>query len=374
VNAGTAAQRVTLPSERGKAYVLHPVQLAGDATDRRPAEGAHYDARSGSFTVPARTVVVYVVAASNFDTAQAGDGPAGNDALALAAPGVAPQPIKMHVHLPPGYGGDDKRRYPVLYVNDGQDWDAVGVDATLAQLYRDGAIRPIIVVAIDMPPDRMGAYGLSDPKMRRSLVANTRYGPVGANADAYSRWVVERLVPYVDAHYRTRRAPADRTMLGWSLGALNAFNLGWQYPRVFGRVGAFSPSFWVASDRHDATASQRTRLAQRMVDKGRKRDGSRFWFAIGDAEDTDDRDDDGINDAVDDLRDLILGYRDDAFDTRGLADFGYTLDMEAADHASRDTEVAYFLLRGGHHNQEAWKRMLPAFLQWAYGTTPSDGQ
>jgi S-formylglutathione hydrolase FrmB len=287
----------------------------------------------------------------------------------LSAPGVSPDPLRIHVHLPPDYASSGKRRYPVLYVNDGQDWDAVGFDATLAQMYRDGAMRPVIVVAIDMPPDRMGAYGLSDRRARRSLVGDTRYGPVGTIADAYSRWVVDQLVPHVDAHYRSQRTATGRVILGWSLGALNAFNLGWQYPEVFGRVGAFSPSFWIAAGRQDAIASMRTRLAQRMVDHGDKREGSRFWFAIGDSEDDDDRDGDGVNDPIDDLRDLILGYRaDDGFHTRGLSDLGYTLDMEAADHATRDTDVAYFLLRDGHHNQEAWKRMLPAFLAWAYGS------
>ena len=289
------------------------------------------------------------------------------ETLLLHAPGVSDTPLQVHVHLPPGYDARGRHRYPVLYVNDGQDWDAVGFAATLAQLRRDGAIAPAIVVAIDMPPDRMGAYGLSDRRAGRSLVGDTRYGPVGTKADAYSRWLVEALLPRIDARYRTRRDASARTILGWSLGALNAFNLGWQYPEVFGRVGAFSPSFWIPERRGSDADAMRTRLAQWMVDAGGKREGSRFWFAIGDSEDEDDRDHDGINDAVDDLRDLILGYRaGDGFHTRGLAELGYSVDMGAAGHAPGDAEVAYFLLERGHHNREAWKRMLPAFLAWAY--------
>ena len=161
----------------------------------------------------------------------------------------------------------------MLYVNDGQDWAAVGVDATLAQLYRDGRCDPVSSSPSTCRRTAWAPTACPTAGAHRSLVADTRYGPVGTIADAYSRWVVERLVPYVDAHYRTRPDPADRTVLGWSLGALNAFNLGWQYPEVFGQVGAFSPSFWVSSERQDATASMRTRLAQRMVDRGDKREG-----------------------------------------------------------------------------------------------------
>ena len=49
--------------------------------------------------------------------------------------------------------------------------------------------------------------------------------------------------------------------LGWSLGALNAFNLAWQYPEVFGTVGGLSPSFWLSRDRTDASASLLARTA-----------------------------------------------------------------------------------------------------------------
>src|SRR5690606_8509531 len=370
-NADIAAHEVALPDERGKRYVLHPVQRAV-AVDRRPAEQARYDAGTGTFEVPARSVVVYVVERGNGPTTSLpSTGKPVTDTLLLPAPGVSDAPLQVHVHLPAGYDARDGRRYPVLYVNDGQDREAVGFAGTLAQLYRDNAITPIIVVAIDMPRDRMGAYGLSDRSAGRSLVGNTRYGPVGANAHAYSRWLAERLVPHIDAHYRTRRGAGGRTILGWSLGALNAFNLGWQYPEVFGQVGAFSPSFWIPAQRDDDTVAVRTRLAQRMVDAGGRREGSRFWFAVGDSEDDGDRDHDGVNDAIDDLRDLIAGYRSaDGFRARGLADLGYSVDVDAAGHAPVYADVAHFLLQRGQHEQAAWKRMLPAFLAWAYPPSP----
>ena len=80
------------------------------------------------------------------------------DTLQVEAPGVAPAPLRVRVLLPPGYDAKAAIGYPVLYVNDGQDLEAVGLQATLATLYAQGTIRPVIVVAIDMPPDRMGAY------------------------------------------------------------------------------------------------------------------------------------------------------------------------------------------------------------------------
>jgi len=275
----------------------------------------------------------------------------------LDARAFAPDKVRLAIHLPPGYDPAAAIDYPVLYLNDGQDAAAVGLEPTLARLYAEDAIEKVIVVAIDMLPDRMGTYGLSDRAGHRSVVGDSRFGPVGKRAHEYSEWVAGELVPYIDRHYRTRREPEARSVLGWSLGGLNAFNLGWEYPDVFARVGAFSPSFWLSSDRTDAASVQRTRLAQGSVESGPIREGTRFWFAVGSAEETDDRDGDGVIDAVDDTLDLA----------RGLARLGYSANLEYASDQSRDDEVAFQLLPHGQHNQASWARMLPLFLQWAYG-------
>jgi enterochelin esterase-like enzyme len=232
------------------------------------------------------------------------------ETLELAAPGVADAPLRVRVFLPPGYDASAAIGYPVLYLNDGQDAEAVGLARTLEALVTGGGIRPVIVAAIDMPPDRMGAYGLSDRRAGTSVVASTKYGPVGSRAHAYSQWVVGTLVPAIDARYRTRTTPDARAVLGWSLGAVNAWDLGWQYPDVFARIGAFSPSLWLAARREDATQAQATRLVQGVVDQGELRGGLKQYFAVGTREETDDRDGDGVNDALDDARDLVEGWHE----------------------------------------------------------------
>jgi enterochelin esterase-like enzyme len=288
------------------------------------------------------------------------------DTLQVEAPGLAPAPLRVRVYLPPDYDRRATARYPVLYANDGQDMEAVGMQATLTSLYTEGAIRPFIVVAIDMPPERMAAYGLSDRAAARGIVADTKYGPVGAQAHAYSEWVAKTLVPMVDARYRTRTTPDARGVLGWSLGALSAFNLGWQYPELFGRVGAFSPSLWLSAERSDNEAVQRTRLAQRMVDTGPARGGLKLFFAVGSTEESDDRDGDGVIDALDDTRDLITGYGTAADPhAKGLTQLGYSTNLDHAAHPTR-ADVALSVLDGGQHHQASWGRMLPAFLRWAY--------
>ncbi len=61
INVDKAAQSLTLPSEAGLGYQLHPVHLRPDAADQRPALQAQYDTASGKFSLPARTALVFVL-------------------------------------------------------------------------------------------------------------------------------------------------------------------------------------------------------------------------------------------------------------------------------------------------------------------------
>jgi predicted alpha/beta superfamily hydrolase len=310
--------------------------------------------------------------------------------LRSEVPGLGPnhqrESLRVRVFLPVGYDANDAVGYPVLYVNDGQDAEALhlqlAVDAMAANADEDSSrvpldmlppistrIRPLIVVAIDAPKDRMAAYGFSDRKAGRSVPARTRFGTVGASAHAYSEWLTKTLVPTIDARYRTRARSDARAILGWSLGGANALNLGWQYPDVFGRVGAFSPSLWLATDKSDSQAAQRTRIAQAMIAGAQYHAGSKFFFAAGGKEETDDRDGDGTIDVLDDARDLIGGWRksDDGEEVRakGLRQLGHSVNPNEDGALSRADAMLYVLPDGEHH-QASWGKMLPVFLRWAY--------
>ncbi|MFZ5637845.1 MAG: alpha/beta hydrolase-fold protein [Pseudomonadota bacterium] len=290
------------------------------------------------------------------------------ETLRLEAPGIDPDGLRVRVFLPPDYDASSAPGYAALYVNDGQDAEAVGLGAWLDALTVSGEIQPTIAIAIDMPKDRLAAYGFSDRAAGRSLPAPTRVGPVGGAAHAYCEWVVRTLVPAIDARYNTRARPDARAILGWSLGGANALNLGWQYPDIFGRTGAFSPSFWLSIDNADADAVQRTRIAQTMIAGGAYHPGSKFFFAVGDAEEADDRDGDGIVDVVDDVRDLIEGWRivgEEAPRAKGLRQLGHSINPQHATTPTR-ADVALHLLPGGEHRQRSWAKLLPSFLRWAY--------
>jgi predicted alpha/beta superfamily hydrolase len=258
------------------------------------------------------------------------------------------QSVMIEVFLPPDYTVNAGLRYPSLYINDGQDAEALALKQTLRRLYAENGIAPVIVVAVSMLPDRMASYGFSERGKQRSLPAQTRFGPVGAKAHEYSEWLAGSLVPFIDGQYRTTPKPQARTILGWSLGAANAFSVGWNYPDTFSRAGGFSPSFWLSAVSGDASQ----RLALRLIADTPMPAHFAVWLAAGTAEETDDRDGDGVIDVLDDAQDVL-----DALNAK-------------ARHPKRRHDFRLTRLDGGQHNQASWKLLLPGFLQWAYPVVP----
>lgn len=148
---------------------------------------------------------------------------------------------KLDVLLPPSYREQPDKRYPVLYVLDGQSlwtdsqdpFGTWGMDATLGSLYELGAIDELIVVGVDTSRDRLAVL---------SPVPDAHYG--GGDGEAFLRLVTEGVKPLVDGRYRTRTEPACTGILGSSMGGLFAFYAAWTRPDVFGKAVCLSSSFW----------------------------------------------------------------------------------------------------------------------------------
>jgi enterochelin esterase-like enzyme len=139
---------------------------------------------------------------------------------------------RFRVFLPPGYRENTLKKYPVLYMHDGQNlffkeeaflgntWKA---DEVLGVLDQMNAIEETIVVGIH-------------PNKREDEYTSPGY-------EEYGRFLVETLKPLIDTKYRTLAGPEDTAVMGSSLGGVVSFYLGWQWPEVFGKVACLSSTF-----------------------------------------------------------------------------------------------------------------------------------
>ncbi len=174
------------------------------------------------------------------------------------------------VYLPPGYDESSKTRYPVLYLQDGQnlfdpetafggnDWQA---DLTADHLIYRGSIPPLIMVGIyNTGVRRVSEYTPTrDPRSKK-----------GGKAERYAQMLAREIKPFIDTEYRTAKSASCTGVGGSSLGALTALTAGLCYPGVVGRLALISPSVWW--DSH---------AVLQIVSSYTSRSRPRIWLDIG---------------------------------------------------------------------------------------------
>ena len=164
---------------------------------------------------------------------------------------------RYRAFYPPGYFENTLQRYPILYMQDGQNLffpdEAFGgahwrVAETLTALDDMNVVRPVLVVGL-YAVDRESSYTLPG------------YG-------AYGRMLVKQVKPAIDAEYRTLPGRESTAVMGSSLGGVVALHLGWQFPEVFGMVACLSSTFGWRDDLRERIAAEPRRALRIYLDSG----------------------------------------------------------------------------------------------------------
>jgi len=156
----------------------------------------------------------------------------------------------LRVWLPPAYDAPENQsqRYPVLYLNDGQnlfeaqvafggvEWQ---VDETADRLIREGRIPPMIIVGID----HAGANRMKEYVPYRSL----RPSILRPRGKRYPDFLIKEVMPFVEQHYRVATGPENTGLGGSSLGALIALYTVIDRPKIIGRLLLESPSLFMSN-------------------------------------------------------------------------------------------------------------------------------
>ena len=230
------------------------------------------------------------------------------------------------VYVPPLYEAEPDRRYPVLYLQDGQNlfdpdtsfihgkyWR---VGETADELIMTGAIEPLIIVGIyNTGVHRVDEY---------TPIEDKRLG--GGRADAYGQMLVEELKPFVDHHYRTLPGTENCGIGGSSLGGLVTLYLALKYTWVFGKLAAMSPSVW-----------WRNRAILKTVAQIKRKPPLRIWLDIGTKE---------SQRALPDVRALKMA----------LVKKGWQLGED----------LCYTEVEGAHHDEIAWAHRVAPMLKFLF--------
>lgn len=182
--------------------------------------------------------------------------------------GLKEEPRKIWLYLPPNYNASNKK-YDVIYMQDAQNifsssnlnantWE---VDKTLNKLYNQKG-KGFIVVGIENGGDaRVDEY---------SPWRNPKYG--GGKGTLYINFLTKHLKPYIDATYKTNHEAKNTAIIGSSLGGLISFYGGLKHPKVFGKIGALSTSFWFSKN------------IQQFATKNGNQKNTQLYLLVGDKE------------------------------------------------------------------------------------------
>jgi len=230
------------------------------------------------------------------------------------------------VYLPPGYYEQPQRRFPVLFLHDGQnlfdgatsfipgmDWH---VGQTADHCIRAGLVEPLIIVGIyNVGKQRLGEY---------TPTRMPRLG--GGRANRYAKFLLEEVRPFLLSKHRVLAGAENTGIGGSSLGGLVSLYLGLRLPHVFGKIAALSPSVW-----------WNQRVILRFADAAPVDALPRIWLDIGT------REGGRIVEDVERFRDILLGK-------------GWRLDRD----------LHYQRVEGAEHNEAAWAQRVAPFLQFLF--------
>lgn len=192
---------------------------------------------------------------------------AGNNVCILDTAFFIPQlkrSRRIWIYLPKEYCDDTNKKFPVLYLQDGQnvfdDATAYSGEWGVDEFMDTTLARQSIVVAIDNGGNkRLSEYNPYD---------NDRFGK--GEGDSYVDFIVKTLRPFINKNYRTLKEREHTYIAGSSMGGLISMYAILKYPAIFGGAGVFSPAFWITGDE----------IFQEIKEKGKKVKGTIF-FACG---------------------------------------------------------------------------------------------
>jgi predicted alpha/beta superfamily hydrolase len=224
-------------------------------------------------------------------------------------------------------------RYPVLYLNDGQNLfdparafagNTWRVGETAQRLVRAGRIPPLIIVGIDHGGERRG---------REYLPVEDAHNPTATDplGREYAEFVTREVMPFIARIYPVARGPSNTGFGGSSYGAIAALNTAMTQPGTFGRLLIESPSLYVGN-KH---------LLRRAANVDRW--PSRIYLGVGTAETRNPE--------------------------RNRETVAHVLELEAilrcAGLGSRRLRV--IVEEGATHSEGAWAKRLPQALRFLYG-------
>jgi enterochelin esterase family protein len=211
------------------------------------------------------------------------DVPHGQLREVLFASKTSPTPVRLYVYTPPDYDKAPLKRYPVLYLQHGAGEDETGwgsqghAGLIMDNLIAEDKAKPFIIVMANgggIGPVRApaivlgGASPAGPPPAAPTAAGNGATppargpggpgGPRGFNFSAFEHLLLDEIVPYVDANFRTVADQPHRAMAGLSMGGMQTRTITMAHLDKFAYIGIFSGGSIAPADIADVASFKKT--------------------------------------------------------------------------------------------------------------------
>ncbi len=229
-------------------------------------------------------------------------------------------PRKAYIYLPEYYDDDPNRRFPVMYMFDGQniflDEDASYGKSWGMYNFMQWTRKPLIIVAVEC-----NRFGERFNEYAPVTYENREHGFIKGKGRLYMNWLINELKPYIDENYRTLPDRKNTIIAGSSMGGLMALYGVTCYNKVFQRAAVLSPSLWVAPSK-----------LYNLVARANMRFDTTIYMDYGSDEMFNH---DGSDDALISMATLLLKKR---------------------------ANLTFRIVPGGVHSEASWEQQIPVFM------------
>ncbi|MFD2672607.1 alpha/beta hydrolase [Marinicrinis sediminis] len=247
----------------------------------------------------------------------------------------------IRIYLPPDYATSSKR-YPVLYMQDGQNvfdasTSAYGtswhVHETMNQRFARQEDEGWIVVGIDCGHGltRYNEYSPWSSSVLREMKSDIEQDAGGEGA-LYAEFVATTLKSHIDGHYRTRPEREHTLIAGSSMGGMISMYTGLTYSHVYSGIGAFSTAVWFQTEAYYAFLEQQPHYKHMKI-----------YTDIGTEETS--------NAELAAFPQIYVSGAEGQYARLKKAGYG-------------EDQLAFVIEEGAPHNETAWAQRFPGALAW----------
>jgi len=235
---------------------------------------------------------------------------------------------RIWIYLPPEYENSQKR-YPVLYMHDGQSLFAENlsydgswhVDTIIDKLFNNKKTEGVIIVAVDNAgKNRMREYN--------------PWEDMGGRGQLYSDFLIQTLKPYIDDSFRTMSQREYTGIMGSSMGGYISTYIALKNQDIFSKVGLLSPAYWLYTEQLNIF------LKNALITKPMK-----IYLSVGTKEGDEERSNQYLK------------------ETKATYDI---LSDKIGDKIDDGNDIKLDIIQNGTHSASEWSKTFEAAFTWLY--------